>query len=343
MDIKLNFGNYNDYRIDDARISLMVSGDEKNAVKMSVWEKIKDFFRADKKSDAYQTLYHLLHDTECGDKLDSFNKLKSFATPECQGFFEKEIRHDEVLFFIKNEKVGQSSLQKLMNISEQTPLKMMSEPEQLLFLEMIDTLRQKETLYSDSYSGFIRKKMSVEHYQDLLDLYRPQEDIDCPGTELVKVDFLNYKEKAQLYQLNNSGSTRLPDQFSSIGYQNTASGVKFSMVHPSISYLLETYSKSYYDGEPSTDFNSAQMNMLNKIYYNYNYNKNEIDLVLHKVYEIHGGTLNISSAGYTGNRIVSSPLTERAYLFQSAHSLQDLSDSLDTVFHKWTAVEDLTS
>jgi len=343
MDIKLNFGNYNDYRLNDARISLMINGSEKSAVQMSTWEKIKDFFRTDKKSDAYQTLYHLLHDAEGGDKLDAFNKLKSFAIPECQDFFEKEIRHNEILFFVKNEKIGQSSLQKLMNISEQTSLEAMSQPEQRLFLEMLDTLREKEASYSDSYSGYVRLKMSDEHCYDLLDLYRPEEDVDCPGTELVNMDFLDYKEEKLLGHLNHRGGTRLPDQFSAIGYQNTASGIQFSMMHPAISYLLEAYSKSHYNGEPSTDLNSEQMNILNKVYHDYNNSKDEIDRVLHKVYEAHGGTLNISFAGRNDNRMVTSPHAEREYLFQSTHNLRDLSDSLDTIFHKWTTSEDLTT
>lgn len=338
MDIKLNFGNYDDYHIDRARISLMINGNEKSAIQINIWEKIKDFFRSDKKSDAYQTLYHLLHDTEGGDKLDAFNKLKSFAIPECKGFFEKEIRHDEVLFFINNEKIGQSSLQKIMNVSEQTTLHIMSMPEQRLFLEMLDTLRQKEALYSDSYSGYVRLKMSDEHCHDLLDLYRPQENVDCPGTELVNMDFLDYKEEKLLKNLNHQGRMRLPNQFSSIGYQNTESGVKFSMLHPSINYLLEAYAKSYRNGESCTDLNSEQVNILNKVYHDYNYHKDEVDPVLHKVYEAHGGTLNISFAGRNDNRMVTTPYAEREYLFQYTHSLQDLSDSLESVFHKWTSV-----
>ena len=344
MDIKMNFMNYNSINMDDHRISLMLNGSEKSAIKMSVWEKIKDFFHADKKSDAYKTLYHLLHDTDCSDKLDAFNKLKSFAIPECQDFFSKEIRHDKILFFIKDKEIGQSSLQKLMNISDQTSLEMMSTLEENLFLKMLDTLKQKEALYSDSYSGYIRLKMSNEHCDNLLDLYRPQENMDHPGTELVNMDFLDYQEEKLLRHLNSRGGVDFANQFSAIGYQNTTSGVTFSMLHPSINYLLEVYSKSHYNGESSTDLNSGQMETYNKVYHDYNYNKTEIDRVLHKVYDAHGGTLNISYSGRNYNCMVTSlsPDAEREYLFQSTHSLQDITDSLDAIFHKWTAVDGLT-
>ncbi len=343
MGIELDFGNYNNFRIDDARISLMVNGNEKSAVQMSVWERIKDFFRADKKSDAYQTLYHLLHDTEHGDKLDAFNALKSLAIPECRDFFKREIFNDDVSFFIGSTKVTECRLQKLMNISEQTRLEVMSTSEQDLFLKMLDTLREKETQYSDSYSSYIRLKMSDEHCHDLLGLYRPNEDVDSPSTRLANMDFLNYQEEKLLRHLSHRGGINYMNQFSAIGYQDTTSGIKFSMLHPSINYLREAYSKSHYNGEPSTDLNSEQMNMLNKVCHDYNYNKTKIDRVLHKIYEAHGKTLNISFAGRHENRMATLACAERDYLFQSTHSLKDISDSLDTLFHKWTTMDSLTS
>ncbi|MCS3430983.1 hypothetical protein [Klebsiella sp. BIGb0407] len=343
MDIKLSFDRYNDFYLDDSHLAHMVNGDEKNALKISVWQKIKDYFRADKQKDAHQTLYNLIHGAEGSDKLNAFNQLKSFASPEYQDFFKKEIHCNDVLFLIKNETIGQSSLQSLMNISEQTQLHTMQESEQKLFLEMLDTLKEKESQYSDSYSGFIRLKMSDEHCYELLDLYRPQEEVDFPGIELVDIGFLTPEEQKSLGFLNSRGGVRLHNQFSTMGYQNTASGVEFSMLHPSINYLLEVYSKSHSNGEPSTESNSTQLNDLNDTYQRYCFNKNETDQVLNKIYEAHGGTLNISFYGRSDNRMVISPHTEREYLFQSTHSLQDLSNSLDAIFHKWTTMDKIAS
>lgn len=223
-----------------------------------------------------------------------------------------------------------------MNVSENTPLHSMSKPEQSLFLKMLDTLRDKESVYSDSYAGYIRLKMSDEHCDEILDLYRPQENIDDSGTELSNAEFLNYKEEKLLKHLSPRGAVRLPSQFSAIGYQQTASGVEFTMLHPSINYLLEAYSKSYADGSSSTELNSELINSMNKIYHDYNYHKNEIDEVLNKVYDAHGGTLNIAFAGKNHNQIVTSPHAEMTYLFQATRSLQDISNTLDAIFHKWT-------
>lgn len=332
----MDFNGYNNYKIDDERIYAMMKNDLSEAVKISVWEKIKDFFRTDKKADAYKELYNLLHDSGEGDKLTIFNKLKSYACPEYQQYFTKEVYCNEVRFFLGQENVGQISLRKLMNVSEQTELHDMSVPEKSLFLKMIDTLRENESLYSDSYSGYIRLKMSNEHCDEILSLYRPQEDIDDPGTNLVNTEFLDYKEEKLLRYLSDRERTRLPSQFSSMGYQKTDSGIEFTMVHPSINYLLKSYSKSHQDGSSNIDSNSEQINTLNKVYHDYNYNKTEVDQILKKIYDTHNGTLSISFSGRNDNRIVNSPYTKQEYLFQSTHSLHDISDSLETIFNKWT-------
>lgn len=89
LDINLSFSRYNDFKIDDERLTSMVNGNEKSAMQISIWQMIKDFFRADKKSDAYQELYNILHNDDSSDKLDAFNKLKSFASQEYKEYFTK--------------------------------------------------------------------------------------------------------------------------------------------------------------------------------------------------------------------------------------------------------------
>lgn len=87
MGLKLSFGDYNNYHFNEKRLSKIMQADKNRAIEVSVWDKIKDLFRADKKEEACKQLYNLLHSTDGGDRLDAFNKLKSFATPESQPLF----------------------------------------------------------------------------------------------------------------------------------------------------------------------------------------------------------------------------------------------------------------
>ncbi|WP_300000334.1 hypothetical protein [uncultured Cedecea sp.] len=308
MDFNLIFNNNRSCRVNEERLSGMINGDKKIALHLNIWERIKDFFRDDKKSNAYKELYEILHHTDDGTKLDAFNKLISFATPECEKYFHKEISGKEVLFYIADKKVGQSSLCKLMNIHEQTPLYDMSASEQHLFLKMLDTLRRNDGLYRDSYASDIRLEMYEEHYPELLELYRPQTMVEDSGTELKNVDFLSYSEEKSLNYLKHKAAMKLTHQFSSMGYQKIESRVVFTMVHPSIDYLIKAYSKSYYNGESSTELNSDKMKVLNEIYNTYTYSygggiKLEVDNVLEKIYNAYDGTLNISCAGKNYNKL----------------------------------------
>jgi len=64
MSVSLEFGNYNNYNISESRLSLMMHANKKSAIHMSLWEQFKDLFRTEKKSEAYNELYDLLHNTE---------------------------------------------------------------------------------------------------------------------------------------------------------------------------------------------------------------------------------------------------------------------------------------
>ena len=343
MNVNLDFGNYNNYNVSESRISRMMQADRKSATHINLWDKIKDFFRTDKKADACKELYNLLHNTEGSDKFDSFNKLKSFASPEHQQYFTKEIYCDDVFFLIGNDKVGQSSIQKLMNISEQAPLQGMSILEQRLFLDMIDTLREKELLYSQDYRpSYIRTLMSDKHCDDLVSLYRPQEGINTPGTEWKNPKSIDYKESNLLRGLNR-GSMKLLSQFSFMGYQKTASDVEFTMLHPSINYLLDSYVRPYPGQSPVTDLNSSYLKVLNETYQNYYNNKAEIDAVLKKVYDAHDGTLNISHNGVSNNKLVVSLDSAMANVFQPDDFHSDLSRSLDYIYDKWARVDEIIS
>lgn len=333
MSISLDFGRYHNYEVSDSRISKMIGGDRKSATKMSLWEQFKDLFRADKKANAYHMLYSMLHDTETCDKLDAFNKLKSFAKPEHQDLFKKEIFCHSVVFFIGPERISESSIQKLINVSEQTSFPVMSMSEQRLFLNMLDTLREKESQFAGCSPSNIRNSTSYEYCYELLNLYRPQEMFDEVGTECKMVEPLTTEDEDSLRCLN-AGSMTLFSQFAFMGYQETASGVEFTMVHPLISFLQGTYIRDIDDSFSFIEMNSGFLTVLNKGYEDYHNNKVKIDSILKRIYDQHDGTLNISVSGQNRNKVVIPFDIE--YVMQDNNFLDDMQGLLSKLFNKWT-------
>jgi len=303
MSISLDFGRYNNYEISDSRMSKMIGEDRKAATKMSLWEQFKDLFRTDKKANAYNELFNMLHETEKCDKLDSFNKLKSFAKAEYQALFKKEIFCDNVVFFIGDTRISESSIQKLINVTEQTYLPTMSMQEQRLFLDMLDSLRKKEPLYDDSKLSHIRHSTSYEYRHELFSLYRPEETVDDNGTECNMAEPLTKDEEDSLRCLN-AGSMTLFSQFSFMGYQKTASGVEFTMVHPLISFLQGTYTRATNDNFPYREVNSGFLTIINRGYEEYHNDKTNIDAILKRIYYQHNGTLSISVSDQNRNKLV---------------------------------------
>ncbi len=333
MSISLSFSRNNNYEVSESRISRLMEGDRKNATKMSLWEQFKDLFRTDKKSNAYHELYNMLYDTEGCDKLDIFNKLKSFAKPEHQALFKKEISCDRVAFFIGHERIGETSIQKLINVSEQTSFPAMSWVEQGLFLDMLDTLRAQESQFASSSPSYIKNTTSYEHCYELLDLYRPQEAIDDIGKEWQMAGLLTEDEE-NLLRCLNAGSMTAFSQFSFMGYQKTASDVEFTMVHPIISFLQGTYIRDVNYSCSFTEMNSAFLTVLNKGYEDYHNNKTKIDAVLKRIYDQHDGTLNISVSGQNRNKLVIPFDTELQC--QGSEFSDEVNELLSTVWRKWT-------
>lgn len=332
MSISISLGSNNNYEISESRIARMMEGDRKSATQMSLWEKFKDLFRTDKKSNAYNELYNILHDAGKCDKLDSFNKLKNLAKPEHQDLFKKEIFCDSMVFFIGHERIGETSIQKLINVSEQTSFPAMSCSEQSLFLDMLDTLRAKESQLVGSRPSDIRHSTSYEHCYELLNLYRPQEPLDDVGKEWRMAGLLTVDEE-NLLRCLNAGSMTPFSQFSFMGYQETASGVEFTMVHPIISFLQGTYIRDIDDFSSFTEMNSAFLTVLNRGYEDYHNNKDEIDTVLKRIYDKHDGTLNISVSGQNRNKLVIPFDTEQ---MSDDNFSDEVNELLSGVLKKWT-------
>lgn len=76
MSLTLNMpvGQYSTYLINDSRVKRMLSGDHDKAVYMGLWDRIKDWFRHDKKAVALENLYKVLY-PETSDPYSSANGL----------------------------------------------------------------------------------------------------------------------------------------------------------------------------------------------------------------------------------------------------------------------------
>lgn len=96
------------YHISDDRAERLLDNNKKNATYMGIWDRIMDFFRTEKKSEALEKLYDFIHpnhlpqegkEIENADpvtnRIQAFNKLKSLANNKDKELFciEKNNRH----------------------------------------------------------------------------------------------------------------------------------------------------------------------------------------------------------------------------------------------------------
>lgn len=61
MPITLSFGNHHHYEINRSRLVRLMNSDKEQALYMGVWDRFKDNFRTQKKQDALEVLYTLIH------------------------------------------------------------------------------------------------------------------------------------------------------------------------------------------------------------------------------------------------------------------------------------------
>lgn len=340
MSVSLDFGKYHNYEVSHSRLALMMDAKKETATKLSLWDKFKDLFRTDKKSTAYNELYELIHGNEHSDKLAAFNKLQQYAKPENQSLFKKEIHCDDVVFFIGQERISESSIQTLLNVRQQIPLHPMSTVEQSLFIGLLDTLQREASLSFDSEPQAIREKVATEHSYELLDTYRCNEEVNSPKVEWNMQGVIT-PDECELLKNLNYGSFEISGQFGNVCYRETDLGVEFSLLHPSIIYLLESYRQTPKDSreEYQLDFpvtNAYFLEAINENYKNYMENKSEIDKVLKKIYDAHGGTLNISLDGEGRNNILAATHYDALLKNKEDDFAESLNRSLSEVYNKWT-------
>jgi len=313
MSVSLNFGSRVNYHVDESRLQHIVNLDESKAKSLNLFDRILDFFRKEKKSDALNELYKLATSHNNDDKLAIFNRLKSFAEPAYQDKFYRAVNGREVLFFIGECNVASThNLLEMMRLNEGAVVESMTRQENDLFFSMLDFLIKREKNVGEQGMKS-RTALCKQFGKELLKLYRPDEEADDKAISLFTREFISMEEKKLLTCLQYSFLDMrakifdYSDQFSRVGYRTDEAGVQFTMMHPSITYLLDNYSLDYFNGLDTDLIRASCHNTLNAGYLKYNKNKVNIDAALYKLYRAHCDTLNISVDNVCKNRLIEMP------------------------------------
>lgn len=109
MPVSLSFGNHHSYEINESRVNRMMSSDRAEATHMGLWDRFKDLFRTDKKSEALNELYNLLHSDNKADfgPITAFNKLSELAGEGNKNKFQVKLDNGfkDIVFSIDGEKI----------------------------------------------------------------------------------------------------------------------------------------------------------------------------------------------------------------------------------------------
>ncbi|EGJ0368809.1 SPI-1 type III secretion system effector SopD [Salmonella enterica] len=305
MPVTLNFGNYQNYTLNESRLAHLLSADKEKATHMGRWDKLQDHFRSEKKDHALEVLYSIIHGQGRGEpgemdvnvedmaKIYAFKRLQNLACPAHQDLFKikMDASQTQFLFIVGDTVISQSKIQDILNISDTVAVESMSREERKLFLQICEMIGSTITCHPEllqASSSTLRKEVTgnTKIKEAVYGMMRPAE---APDHQLVEwQDLLSENEKLTLACIN-AGNFEPTTQFCKIGYQEIQGEVAFSMIHPCISYLLHTYS-------PLTEFkgtNAGFLNKLNQDYKDYHKNKMNIDPILEKIYLAHEHSLHI--------------------------------------------------
>ncbi|EEC7125856.1 type III secretion system effector SopD2 [Salmonella enterica subsp. diarizonae] len=309
MPVTLSFGNHHNYEINASRLARLMSSDKEEALYMGLWDRFKECFRTQKKQEALEALYTLIHgcrrenqaelnvDTDGMDKIHAFVQLKKYTNPSQQDRFVMrfDLSQTQVLFVIDGKVIEKCNLYRLLNVSENCIFKVMEEDEEELFFKICIKYGEKIALYPDLLQNFAFKlRQEVNEDDEIKDevykLMRSGEDRKMACVEWNGTLTEDEMDKLRCLQM---GSFEISTQFFKIGYWELEGEVLFDMFHPTLIYLLQGYTPSL-----SCDFTEANTMLLsdalNKDDDDYHNNKREIDSILEKIYRSHNNTLFIS-------------------------------------------------
>nr|EEE1920292.1 SPI-1 type III secretion system effector SopD [Salmonella enterica subsp. diarizonae] len=305
MPVTLNFGNHQNYTLNETRLAHLLSADKEKATHMGNWDKVRDHFRSEKKDHALEVLYAIIHGRGPGEpgemevnvedmsKIYAFKRLQHLACPAHQDLFkiEMDASQTQLLFMVGDTVISQSKIQDILNTSDNVVVESMSREEIQLFLQICEVIGATITWHPELLQGSVstlRKEVTgnAQIKEAVYGMMRPAE---APDHQLVEwQDSLTENEKSMLTCIN-AGNFEPTTQFCKIGYQEVEGEVAFSMMHPCISYLLHTYT-------PLVDFkgtNAGFLNELNQDYNGYHKNKMFIDVILERIYLAHERSLHI--------------------------------------------------
>lgn len=294
MSVTLSFREYDNFVISESRMEKLLEGDQKRATALTIWEHIKDFFLTDKKKDALHLLFHIIHRENEKDKLAAFNKLSSFATPGYEEHFSVKKEGSDMTLYVGEQCVGRCNIYDLMNIDDDILLLPMKKNEEALFLDMLRTLHSDESALYGHTLHDVRETMAKKHAEALYALYRPDEKLNSPAIVVSSSDSLTVQDKHLLNNITLAPSCN-NTLYSRVGYRDTNEGVKFTMVHPILSYLLSAYQVNEYEanGFLARIENNKNMEIYNDEACNYIMLKSHLDKILSTVYYKYDNTLNI--------------------------------------------------
>jgi len=242
MSVSLSYGKLINFQVPESRLEHIINLNESGATQLNFLERILDFFRTDKKGDALKELYQLATSQSNENKLEIFNRLKSFAEPAYQDRFYRQVNDNEIVFFIGEYSVATCDhLHEMMKLNENMRMLPMTRQENDLFHPMLDFILEKEKKLSEQKPEELRAALIEQFGKQISELYRPDEHADADSVSLLNNDVINEEERNAVMCLKTD-TFEYGSQFSRIGYKKDESGVKFNMVHPSITYLLEDYS-----------------------------------------------------------------------------------------------------
>ncbi|WP_394060591.1 hypothetical protein [Alcaligenes sp. WGS1538] len=307
------FSNYySTHQLSESRLERLKDPDKTKATHLGLWDKFKDLFLTNKKQDALNALHDAIHGDSATGKLEAFETLKSCAGHAYQDRFTKQVDDNGIIsLLIDEDLVTTCSVKEALYINDDVPMRPMTTDEKELFLKILDVVKEKDRTMVGAEDIFVNRKFAVQEavMADLYAVYRPSED---PARSTVEWKRDEVTRSMDDLKWLNAGTFDPFTQFNRVGYQYNPimEAVEFRMVHPSISFLMGTYSNidefAETTGQDKELLMLSASQFLNEMavdYDNYQEKKPAIDKILNELYELHGDTLCIGNASSSRNRL----------------------------------------
>ncbi|ECC1661360.1 TPA: type III secretion system effector SopD2 [Salmonella enterica subsp. salamae] len=317
MPVTLSFGNRHGYEVNHSRLARLMSSDKQEALYMGPWDRCKEYFRTNKKKEALEVLYTLIHGCEREnqaelnvdivgmEKIHAFVQLKKYANPSQQDRFVMrfDLSQTQILFEIDGKVIEKCNLHRLLNVSENCIFKVMEEDEEELFFKVCIKYGEKIARYPELLQNFAFKLREEVNEDDEIkdEVYKLMRSGEDRKMACVEWNSTLTEEEINKLRCLQMGSFNIITQFFKIGYWELEEEVLFDMFHPTLIYLLQGYT-------PSLDFIEANTMLfseaLNKDFDDYHNNKREIDSILSRIYRSHNNTLFISENSSCRNMLI---------------------------------------